>query len=74
MSFHLVEPGRVAHSKGAAVVKTLRTLNRTRYLGVFLARSRLTWLVDGLYWAVARSRGVLGRFVADAPGPTRFRG
>lgn len=72
-SFHVVEPHGATYSKGAAVVATLRLLDRTRYLGRALNGLRLTWLVNGLYWVIARSRGLLGHLVADAPGPSRLR-
>lgn len=71
-SFHLVEPSGAAHSTGAASIVTLGIASRTSYLGRGLASLRLTWLMNGLYWMIAKSRGLLGRFVRDAPGPIRF--
>ena len=71
-SFHVVEPSGAAHSTGAASIATLTLLARTSYLGRLLAALRLTPVMNVVYWAIARSRGFLGRFVRDEPGPERW--
>lgn len=71
-SFHVIEPSGAAHSTGAASIATLSLLARTSYLGSALAALRLTRVMNVIYWAIARSRGFLGRFVRDAPGPDRW--
>lgn len=73
-SFHLIETDGSSHSRGAAVVASLTTLSRTRYLGRALSALHATRLIDVLYWAVAKNRERFGRVVRDAPGPVRFSG
>jgi hypothetical protein len=71
-SFHVIEPRGAVHSKGAASIATLALASRTSYVGRALSALRLTWLMNGLYWALSNSRRWLGRFVTDAPGPIRW--
>ena len=72
MSFHVIEAGGRAYSKGAAVIETLSLLGPTSWLGRLLRMVKATFVMDVLYAVVAWSRGYLGRFMRDAPGPERW--
>lgn len=71
-SFHIIEPEGATYSRGVAVIATLSALRYTRWIGRLAAILRLGLVMDVLYAIVARSRGFLGRFVRDAPGPVRW--
>lgn len=71
-SFHVIEPDGTTYSRGAAVIVTLSALSYTRWVGRLAAVLRLRSVMDILYELVARSRGFLGRYVHDAPGPVRW--
>jgi predicted DCC family thiol-disulfide oxidoreductase YuxK len=71
-SFHIIEPSGETCSKGAGVITLLSILRYTTKLGRLAAVLRLRPVMDIMYAAVARSRGFLGRFVRDAPGPVRW--
>ena len=71
-SFHVIHPDGRTYSRGAGLVVTLSTLTYTRWIGRFAATLRLTPVLAFFYALVARSRGFLGRFVRDAPGPVRW--
>lgn len=71
-TFHLVDPDGNGFSGGAAVVATLRSIRSTSSLGRLLGHRPLRMLVDAFYAFLVRSKGVLGRFVKDAPGPVRW--
>ena len=71
-TFHLVDTEGRGFSGGAAVRATLSSLRGLSWLGRLLALLPLRLLVDAFYSALVRSKGVLGRFVKDAPGPERW--
>ena len=71
-SFHVIESDDRTSSRGAGVITVLSILRSTSVLGRALRALYATWLMDLLYAGVARSRGFLGRFVRDAPGPVRW--
>lgn len=60
---HLItESGEVLRA-GRATLYVLSSLPRLAWLRVFLYPP-LVWAAEGVYWLVARSRGVIGRFVS----------
>lgn len=68
-TFHLITPDRRGYSGGAAVIETLVAIPRLTRLGKLLRRRPLRPLVGAFYRALVRAKGLLGRFVPDAPGP-----
>lgn len=71
-TFHLVDAEGRGFSGGAAVRATLSSLRGVSWLGRLLALMPLRFLVDAFYFALVKSKGLLGRFVRDAPGPERW--
>ena len=62
-SWHLVDPGGRRHSAGAAFAPVLRLLPGGSPLAAIAAR--FPRAVEAAYFAVARSRALLGRFVPE---------
>ncbi len=71
-TFHLIGRDGAGFSGGAAVIATLSAIGWTSWLGRLLERRPLRPVVGALYRLLAASRGFLGRFVKDAPGPVRW--
>ena len=71
-TFHVILPDGSAFSGGAAVIQTLSTIAATSKLGRILGLRALRPLVDVFYRSLVMSKGFLGRFVRDAPGPVRW--
>lgn len=71
-TFHLVTAAGAGYSGGAAVVETLVAIPWLSRLGKLLAARGLRSLVDVFYRALVASKGWLGRFVRDAPGPVEW--
>ena len=71
-SFHVIEPAGRTSSRGSGVISALSIVRSTALLGRALRVLRASWFMDLLYAGVARSRGFLGRFVRDVPGPIRW--
>ena len=71
-TFHLIRPDGSAFSGGAAVIETLSAVRATSMLGRALGLRGLRPLVDAFYRGLVASKGWLGRFVPDAPGPVRW--
>lgn len=71
-TFHVIRPDGEGFSGGAAVVETLSAIAWTSGLGRVLGSRPLRPLVDVFYRALVKSKGFLGRFVRDAPGPERW--
>ncbi|MDQ3953673.1 MAG: hypothetical protein M3279_12050 [Actinomycetota bacterium] len=71
-TFHLIRPDGAGFSGGAAVVETLSAISSTARLGRTLGLRVLRALVDVAYRGLAASKGIVGRFVRDAPGPVRW--
>ena len=71
-TFHLIAPDGSGFYGGAAVIETLSALRWTTWLGWLLGRRLLRPLVNAFYRSLAASKGFVGRFVPDAPGPVRW--
>ena len=71
-TFHLIDRDGNGFSGGAAVCETFASMRGISWLGRLLARRPLRFAVDALYAGLVRSKGLLGRFVKDAPGPERW--
>lgn len=71
-TFHVIRPDGAGFSGGAAVVETLSAIAWTSRLGHVLGSRLLRPLVDVFYRSLVKSKGFLGRFVPDAPGPVRW--
>lgn len=71
-SFHIIEPEGATYSRGPATIVTLVALRYTRWIGRLATVLRMAPVFGFLYALVAQSRGFLGRFVRDAPGPVRW--
>lgn len=71
-TFHVIRPDGEGFSGGAAVAETLSAIAWTSVLGRVLGSRPLRPLVELLYRALVKSKGFLGRFVRDAPGPERW--
>ncbi len=71
-TFHLIAEDGRGFSGGAAVVETLARLRATRRLAPLLRRGPLPAIVDALYRLLAKTKGVVGKVVPDAPGPERW--
>ena len=71
-SFHIIQAEGKTYSRGAAVIATLSRYRYTAWIERLARFVPLTPVMDFLYTVVARSRGLLGRFVRDAPGPVRW--
>ena len=72
ITFHLIGRDGTGFSGGAALIQTLSAIGWTSRLGRLLSRRPLRAVVDAFYRFLAASRGFLGRFVKDAPGPIRW--
>lgn len=71
-TFHLIDRDGRGFSGGAAVCATFASMRGISWLGRLLARRPLRYVVDVAYAGLVKSKGVLGRFVEDAPGPERW--
>ena len=71
-TFHLIRPDGAGLSGGAAVIETLSEVGATSLLGRALGFRPLRPLVDLFYRGLVFSKGFIGRFVPDAPGPVRW--
>lgn len=71
-TFHVIGRDGTGYWGGAAVRATLASMRGLSWLGRLLALPPLRILVDLFYAGLVRSKGVLGRFVRDAPGPERW--
>lgn len=71
-TFHLIDRDGTGFWGGAAVCRTFASMRGLSWLGRLLARWPLRLVVDAAYAGLVKSKGVLGRFVKDAPGPERW--
>lgn len=71
-SWQLIEPDGTRLTHGDAVVRLLETVDATRWLGVLLRASRLTWLATALDRLISRARPYASRIVPNKPGPRRW--
>lgn len=71
-TFHVIRPNGSGFSGGAAVIETLSAIGWASRLGRFLGLRPLRPVVGVLYLGLVKSKGFLGRFVPDAPGPERW--
>lgn len=71
-TFHLIDRAGAGFSGGAAVAETLSSIHATAWIGRLLRRFPLSLLVRVAYAGLAKSKGYVGRFVPDAPGPERW--
>lgn len=71
-TFHVVLPDGSGLSGGSAVIGTLSAIAWTSWLGRALSLPILRFLVGWSYRGVVASKGFLGRFVPDRPGPDRW--
>lgn len=71
-TFHVIGRDGEGYWGGGAVRATLASMRGLSWLGPVLRIMPLRLLVDLLYAGLVKSKGVLGRFVRDAPGPERW--
>lgn len=71
-TFHLIGADGSGLSGGAAVIETLSAVPSTSWLGRALGLRLLRPLVNGVYKVLVASKGFVGRFVPDRPGPVRW--
>lgn len=71
-TFHFIDPDGTGHSGGTAVIRTLASVKSTSWLGRLLGIKPFPVAVNVFYALLARSRGVVGKLVKDAPGPERW--
>jgi predicted DCC family thiol-disulfide oxidoreductase YuxK len=70
-TWRLLQPDGSTVGYGAGLPSLLATLRATRWLGRALERAPDRAL-DGLYTAIARNRGMLGRLVPGGDAPRRY--
>jgi len=70
-TWRLAQPDGFMVGYGAGIPELLASMRPTRPLGRVL-RLAPERVLEGLYHAIVRNRGSLGRFVPDGPAPRRY--